>query len=100
MGKRKKVIKKAAGGKSKTALLSAPLKASSEFEGLAGFEELSTCTLIKRSIRGEIRRETWQDGKIVKKVRNMRYDLIDSLSYYIRVNINLFINHFSYCFIF
>ncbi|KAK8398458.1 hypothetical protein O3P69_003958 [Scylla paramamosain] len=40
---------------------------SHEFEGLAGFEEVSTCTLIKRSRHGEIRREMWKDGKIVKK---------------------------------
>ncbi|XP_050719053.1 ATP-dependent RNA helicase DDX24-like [Eriocheir sinensis] len=70
MGKKQKKTPKITGeGKNKTALLSAPVEASHEFEGLAGFEELSTCTLIKMSKRGEITREMWQDGKIVKKKR-------------------------------
>lgn len=71
MGKKQKKAPKTSGeGNNRSGLLSTPVAASHEFEGLAGFEELSTCTLIKRSKRGEIRRETWQDGKIVKKVRN------------------------------
>ncbi|XP_063863620.1 ATP-dependent RNA helicase DDX24-like [Scylla paramamosain] len=68
MGKKqKKGSKRIVEGKTKAPLLSAPFEASHEFEGLAGFEEVSTCTLIKRSRHGEIRREMWKDGKIVKK---------------------------------
>lgn len=69
MGKKqKKVSKKTVEGRTKAPLLSAPFEASHEFEGLAGFEEVSTCTLIKRSRKGgQIKREIWKDGKIVKK---------------------------------
>lgn len=78
MGKKQKNgPKKTVEGKTKATLLSAPVEASHEFEGLAGFEEVSTCTLIKRSRHGEIRREMWKDGKIVKKV---------NLKYYVEVN--------------
>lgn len=70
MGKKqKKGPKKTVEGKTKASLLSSPFEASHEFEGLAGFEEVSTCTLIKRSRHGEIKREMWKDGKIVKKVK-------------------------------
>ena len=76
MGKKlKKGPKKTVEGKTNTTLLSAPFETSHEFEGLAGFEEVSTCTLIKRSKRGGIKRELWKDGKIVKKV-NFKYNQV------------------------
>ena len=42
---------------------------SNEFEGLIGFEEISSCTLIKKSKYGNLKRTVVKDGKIVKKVR-------------------------------
>ncbi|KAG7175795.1 ATP-dependent RNA helicase DDX24-like [Homarus americanus] len=69
MGKnRAKTLKKTGDRERKNAgLLSGPVLSSLEFEGLAGFEEVSSCTLMKLSKQGQVQREVWEDGKIVKK---------------------------------
>lgn len=55
--------------KDKNALpVSASVVTSHEFEGLAGFEEIKSCTLLKLNKYGKVKEEVWKDGKIVKKV--------------------------------
>ncbi|XP_042206920.1 ATP-dependent RNA helicase DDX24-like isoform X2 [Homarus americanus] len=74
MGKnRAKTLKKTGDRERKNAgLLSGPVLSSLEFEGLAGFEEVSSCTLMKLSKQGQVQREVWEDGKIVKKKEKER----------------------------
>lgn len=67
MGKRSR---KGDAGVKNSSLLSTPIAASHEFEGLAGFEEISSCTLLKLSKQGKVKREVLKDGKIVKKKKN------------------------------
>ncbi|XP_076066593.1 ATP-dependent RNA helicase DDX24 [Oratosquilla oratoria] len=44
-----------------------PVVSAKEFEGLNGFEELSSYVLLKPGQHGNVKREVWKDGKIVKK---------------------------------
>lgn len=53
--------------------LSAPVETSHEFEGLAGFQEIKSCTLLRLNKYGKVKREIWKDGKIVKKVSSLLY---------------------------
>lgn len=48
--------------------VSTPVVTSHEFEGLAGFEEIKSCTLLKLNKYGKVKEEVWKDGKLVKKV--------------------------------
>nr|XP_045594873.1 ATP-dependent RNA helicase DDX24-like isoform X1 [Procambarus clarkii]XP_045594874.1 ATP-dependent RNA helicase DDX24-like isoform X1 [Procambarus clarkii] len=67
MGKNRGKAAKKSGAAGNSSLLSAPVSTSHEFEGLAGFEEITSCTLMKLSKRGPVKKEVWEDGKIVKK---------------------------------
>lgn len=68
MGKKKTKTDKRIGqrGGKHAALLSAPVASSHEFEGLVGFEEISSCTLMKLSKYGRVKREIWEGGRIKK----------------------------------
>lgn len=74
MGKKKIKANKSKGkeGGKRDALLSTPVKSSQEFEGLAGFEEISSCTILKLSKNGKVKREIWEGGKIKKNKKKKK----------------------------
>lgn len=67
MGKKVRQRNKNNDAKKDNPLLSTPVNSSREFEGLESFEELKTCTFLKRNKYGKIKRMVWENGKMIKK---------------------------------
>nr|XP_027234786.1 ATP-dependent RNA helicase DDX24-like [Penaeus vannamei]XP_027234841.1 ATP-dependent RNA helicase DDX24-like [Penaeus vannamei]XP_027234910.1 ATP-dependent RNA helicase DDX24-like [Penaeus vannamei] len=66
MGKKK-------AGQSAESLASTPIDFTPEFDGLLGFEEIKSCTLLKfDKTKGKVKREVWKNGKIVKEKKQKK----------------------------
>lgn len=66
MGKKK-------AGASAESLASTPINFAPEFDGLLGFEEIKSCTLLKFDKRkGRLKREVWKNGKIVREKKQKK----------------------------